>query len=120
MAKRTLGADAGKEIVLAALKGILSSSVKELHVTLGSVLPKKTDRKSFSYEVVNLISARNFFFRNKIPFDAAMRIKDIIGSISGALPGAPTVPEQDRPVPTMPPRRKSAGQPSRKEKKARA
>ena len=120
MAKKTLGAEAGKEIVLAALKGILSKRVTELHVTLGSVLPKKTDRKGFSNQIASLVSARNYFFASKSPFGAAMRIKDIIGSISGSLPGIPSAPEQDKPVPRVPQRQKPAGPSPRKEKKAKS
>jgi hypothetical protein len=119
MAKKTLGVDAGKEIVFSVLKGFVTKSVKQLHLTLGEVIPKSTDRKNFRDQVVKLVSDRNFLLKNRIPFDARARIRDIIGSISATLPGAPSIPEPDKPVPRVPRRRKPGKQNSREEKKAK-
>src|SRR5262249_25021061 len=121
MAKKTLVPNAAKNIVFSALKGMVSTKIRELHVTLEAVLPKKSQQGAFADRLVDLVNARNYFLPRKFAtFSASMRIKDIIGTITSALPGMPTTPEPGKPVPTIPSRRKSPSKSPRKEKKARS
>ncbi len=117
MAKKALGEHAARDIVLSALKGIASTKINELHLTLEALLPKKSDQGVFTVKVIDLVKARNYSLPKEVgPFAASMRIKDIIRTLTAALPGYPTTPEPDKPVPTIP-SRKSPGQAPRKEKK---